>query len=82
MYGLVMVQQTGLPFSERAVAGDIRCAFLNLAPERAIAAGVHVSGFLIALNPFPWGLIRSERMRLASSPRLRLRHLVGGRHVF
>ena len=70
-YGLVMVQQAGLPFSRRSVAGDIRLgagAFLDLAPVTAIALAVGVPGFLIVFDPFQWGLIHSEWIRRALFP--------------
>lgn len=70
-YGLVMVHQAGLPFSRRSVAGDIRLgvgAFLELAPVAAIALVVGVPGLLIVFDPFQWGLIHSEWIRLALFP--------------
>ena len=48
-YGLVMVQQAGLPFSGRSVAGDVSLgvgAFLDLAPMAAVALLIGVPGFL------------------------------------
>jgi hypothetical protein len=70
-YGLVMVQQAGLPFSQRSVAGDIGLgigAFLELAPMAAIALAVGVPGFLIVFDPFQWGLIHSQWIRLSLFP--------------
>jgi hypothetical protein len=70
-YGLVMVQQAGLPFTRQSVAGDIRLgagAFLDLAPVTAIALAVGAPGFLIVFDPFQWGLIQSEWIRLALFP--------------
>jgi len=68
---LVMVEQAGLPFSPRSVAGDIRLgagAFLDLAPVTAIALVIGVPGFLIVFDPFHWGLIHSDWIRLALFP--------------
>lgn len=70
-YGMVMVRQAGLPFSRRSVAGDIRLgvsAFLDLAPVAGIALAVGVPGFLVVFDPFQWGLIHSEWIRLALFP--------------
>jgi hypothetical protein len=70
-YGMVMVEQAGLPLSRRSVAGDIRLgvgAFLALTPVAAIALVVGVPGFLIVFDPFQWGLIHSEWIRLALFP--------------
>jgi hypothetical protein len=70
-YGLVMVQQAGLPFSRRSVVGDIRLgvgAFLDLAPMTAVALAVGVPGFLIVFDPFQWGLIHSQWIRLSLFP--------------
>jgi hypothetical protein len=70
-YGLVMVQQAGLPFSRRSVAGDIGLgigAFLDLAPMAAVAMAVGVPGFLIVFDPFQLGLIHSTGIRLMLFP--------------
>jgi hypothetical protein len=70
-YGLVMVQHAGLPFSRRNVAGDIGLgvdAFLELAPVAAVALAVGIPGFLIVFDPFQWGLIHSQWIRLALLP--------------
>jgi hypothetical protein len=70
-YGMVTVQQAGLPFSQRSVAGDIRLgvgAFLDLVPITAIALSVGVPGFLVVFDPFQWDLIHSEWIRLALFP--------------
>jgi len=70
-YGLVMVQQAGLPFSRRSVAGDIGLgidAFLELVPVAGIALAVGIPGFLIVFDPFQWGLIHSQWTRLALLP--------------
>ena len=70
-YGLVMVHQAGLPFSRRSVAGDIRLgigAFADLAPMALVALAVGVPGFLIVFDPFQWGLIHSQWIRLSLFP--------------
>jgi hypothetical protein len=70
-YGMVMVQLAGLPFSPRSVAGDLRLgvgAFLDLAPVAAIALVVGVPGFLIVFDPFQWGLIHTEWIRMTLFP--------------
>lgn len=70
-YGLVMVRQAGLPFSGRSVVGDIRLGvgvFLDLAPATAVALAVGVPGFLIVFDPFQWGLIHSQWIRLSLFP--------------
>jgi hypothetical protein len=70
-YGMVMVEQAGLPFSRRSVADDTRLgigAFLDLAPVAAIALVVGVPGFLIVFDPFQWGLIHNDWIRLALFP--------------
>jgi hypothetical protein len=70
-YGKVMVQQAGLPFSRRSVSGDIGLAigaFLDLAPAAAVALVVGVPGFLIVFDPFQWGLIHSQWIRLSLFP--------------
>jgi hypothetical protein len=69
-YGMVMVGHAGLPFSRRSVDGDIRLgvgAFLDL-PIAAISLLVGGPGFLILFDPFQWGLIHSEWIRLALFP--------------
>jgi len=70
-YGLVMVEQAGLPFSRRSVAGDIRLgvgAFLDLARVTAVSLAVGVPGFLIVFDPFQWSLIHSQWIRLLLFP--------------
>jgi hypothetical protein len=70
-YGLIMVRQAGLPFSGRSVGGDIGLgihAFLDLAPMAAVALAVGVPGFLIVFDPFQWGLVHSQWIRLSLFP--------------
>jgi hypothetical protein len=70
-YGLVMVQQAGLPFSRRSVAGDIGLgigAFRDLLPMAAVVLAVGVPGFLIVFDPFQWGLIHNQWIRLSLLP--------------
>jgi hypothetical protein len=70
-YGLVMVEQAGLPFSRRSVAGDTRLgvgAFLELVRVTAVALAVGLPGFLVVFDPFQWGLIHSQWIRLSLFP--------------
>jgi len=70
-YGLVMVRQAGLPLSRRSVGGDVSLAigaFLELAPIAAVGLAVGVPGFLIVFDPFQWGLIHSQWIRLSLFP--------------
>jgi len=60
-----------LPFSRRNVASDIRLAvgaFLDLAPVTAVALAVGLPGFLVVFDPFQWGLIHSQWIRLLLFP--------------
>src|SRR6266852_2187050 len=70
-YGIVMVEQAGLPFSRRSVAGDTRLgvgAFLELVRVTAVALAVGLPGFLVVFDPFQWGLIHSQWIRLLLFP--------------
>ena len=70
-YGLLMVEQAGLPFSRRSGAGDTRLgvgAFLELVRVTAVALAVGLPGFLVVFDPFQWGLIHSQWIRLLLFP--------------
>ncbi|MFZ1918568.1 MAG: hypothetical protein WAU58_13420 [Terriglobales bacterium] len=63
-YGLVMVEQAGLPVSKQGIL----LALLGMWPVFATLLGLGLPGFVMIFDPFHWGLIRSDWVRLSLIP--------------